>query len=117
MRDWLEAMEHAPAEEALPALAYAAGLGVELDADEARGATRRSLLLLAAGGDPNRGLDLDGRAVTALADELDDPGRRARLAAGLVPLSEAAAALPRLWQCVKGGCISGCARGARRGTR
>ena len=96
MRDWLEAMEQAPAEEALPVLAYAAGIGIELGGEEVRGATRRALLLLAAGGDPNRGLDLDGRAVTALAEELDDPGRRAAVMAGIPRLAEAAGDLPRV---------------------
>ena len=64
-------------------LAWLAGRAVEVDEDERRGAVRRSLLLLAAGGDPTRELDLDGRAVTALADELDAPERRAALDDGL----------------------------------
>lgn len=74
-------------------LAYAAGLGIELDAD-APGAIRRSVLLLAAGGDPRRGLDLEGRAVTALAADLDQPGRRAALTDGLAALARDAAGLP-----------------------
>ncbi|HVN62293.1 MAG TPA: hypothetical protein VMT59_13600 [Gaiellaceae bacterium] len=69
--------------EELVALALLAGREVPLDAEELRGALRRSLLLLAAGGDPHRGLELDGRAVTALADELDAPERRSALLAGL----------------------------------
>jgi hypothetical protein len=64
-------------------LAWLAGRAVEIGEDELRGAVRRSMLLLAAGGDPARELDLDGRAVTALADELDAPERRAALADGL----------------------------------
>lgn len=51
-----------------------------------RGAVRRALLLLAAGGDPHRSLELDGRAVTALAADLDSPERRHALAAGLAAL-------------------------------
>jgi hypothetical protein len=64
-------------------LAWLAGRAVEIDDDELRGAVRRAMLLLAAGGDPHRGLDLDGRAVTALADELDSAGRREALQRGL----------------------------------
>ena len=82
--------------EELVTLALLAGREVPLDEDELRGALRRSLLLLAAGGDPNRGLELDGRAVTALADELDTPERREALLAGLrllVPDAPAAATL------------------------
>ncbi len=73
--------------EELVALALIAGREVPLDEDELRGALRRSLLLLASGGDPHRGLELDGRAVTSLADELDEPERRAALLAGLRALS------------------------------
>ncbi len=85
--------------DALPALAYAAGIEIELG-DEAHGATRRALLLLAAGGDPQRGLDLEGRAVTALAEELDDPARRVRVAAGLVRLEQQAHGLPGVLQAI-----------------
>jgi hypothetical protein len=60
-----------------PALALLAGRGLELGSDEVDPALRRAILLLAAGGDPHRGLELDGRAVTALAAELDRPERRA----------------------------------------
>ena len=77
-------MTHA---EELVALALLAGRGVPLDEDELRGALRRSLLLLASGGDPHRGLELDGRAVVALADELDSPQRRDALLAGLGALA------------------------------
>jgi hypothetical protein len=69
--------------EELVTLAWLAGREVTLDEDELRGAVRRSMLLLASGGDPQRGLDLDGRAVTALADELDSPERREALLTGL----------------------------------
>ncbi len=90
MRAWLESLDAAPE---LPVLAYAAGLGIRLG-DDAPGAIRRAVLLLAAGGDPRRGLDLEGRAVTALAAELDEPGRRAALADGLAALAQAARGLP-----------------------
>jgi hypothetical protein len=73
--------------EELVALALRAGREVPLDENELRGALRRSLLLLASGGDPHRGLELDGREVVALADELDSPERRDALLAGLSALA------------------------------
>ena len=76
--------------EDLVTVAWLAGREVSLDEDELRGALRRSLLLLASGGDPHRELELDGRAVTALADELDTPDRREALAAGLLVLADEA---------------------------
>jgi len=57
-------------------LAWLAGRELDIEEDELRGPVRRAMLLLVAGGDPMRELDLDGRAVTALADELDSPERR-----------------------------------------
>jgi hypothetical protein len=53
------------------------------------------MLLLAAGGDPHRPLELDGRAVTALAAELDRPDRRLALAHRLEALLAEATGLPR----------------------
>ena len=66
-------------------LAWLAGRSLGLDEDELRGPIRRAMLLLASGGDPTRedGLALDGRAVTALADELLTEERRKRLVAEL----------------------------------
>jgi hypothetical protein len=66
-------------------MAWLAGRALELDEDELRGPIRRSMLLLAAGGDPTRddALALDGRAVTALAAELYTPDRLERLVAEL----------------------------------
>jgi len=77
-------------------LAYVAGQDVELEADELAGARRRAMLLLAAGGDPHRALELDCRAVTALADDVDTPSRRAQLAHGLEELRPEMSGLPRL---------------------
>jgi hypothetical protein len=84
-------------------LAWLAGADVQIPEDEAAGALRRAVLLLAAGGDPHRALELDGRAVTGMAAELDSPERRAALARGLdalradaAGLLEATAALDRL---------------------
>ena len=55
-----------------------AGRGVDVDEDELRAARRRAVQLLAAGGDPRRELDPEGRAVTALAGDLDTPARQSR---------------------------------------
>jgi len=72
------------ADELVP-MAWLAGRALELYEDELRGPIRRSMLLLAAGGDPARedALALDGRAVTALAEELYTPERLERLVAEL----------------------------------
>jgi hypothetical protein len=80
--------------DAVVTLAWLAGRDVQLDEELLRGARRRSVFLLATGGDPRHGLALDGRAVTALAGELDRPERRADLAAGIARLREQAAAFP-----------------------
>ena len=60
----------------LPVLAYIAGQAVEIDDAELNGARRRALLLVAAGGDPHRELDVDDRAVKALATDLYTDERR-----------------------------------------
>src|SRR5438093_12195624 len=90
LRGWLEQLDadFAPGDEvgALASAAFLAARRVNLDEDELRGALRRALLLLATGGDPRRGLELDSRAVMALADDLDAPGPRAELAAALLDL-------------------------------
>ena len=67
-------------------LVLLAGRGVDVDESELKGARRRAVELLAAGGDPRRGLDPEGRAVTALAEDLDTPVRRAALRSGLESL-------------------------------
>jgi hypothetical protein len=87
----------------LVVLASVAGQDVHIEPDARHGAARRALLLLAAGGDPERGLDLDGRAVTAMAEELRTVDRQLALergldeikaqAKGLSHVSEALAAL------------------------
>lgn len=64
----------------LPVLAYVAGQAVELDDETLNGARRRALLLVAAGGDPHRELDVDDRAVKALAADLYTEERRDELA-------------------------------------
>ncbi len=67
----------------LPVLAYLAGRAVTFDDAELNGARRRALLLVAAGGDPHRGLEVDDRAVKALAADLYDSDRRTQLARSL----------------------------------
>lgn len=71
-----------------------AGAEVEIGEDELRGAVRRAMLLLAAGGDPHRALEPEGRAVTALAAELDLPERREALGRALEALRAEAEGLP-----------------------
>ncbi|HWN22830.1 MAG TPA: hypothetical protein VNP93_12715 [Gaiellaceae bacterium] len=93
MRELLANLERGDAD--LPtSLAYLAGTVVELDADELHAALRRAELLLAAGGDPRRELEPDGRAVTALADDLDAEAARAQLREALARLAADADGLP-----------------------
>ncbi len=86
VRDWIRSVERAEPQEQWILLCFLAGRHVVLDADERHGALRRAELLLAAGGDPRRALELYGRAVTAVADDLEAPGVRAQLAEGLTAL-------------------------------
>jgi hypothetical protein len=79
-----------------PALALLAAPEGVVEPDELNPALRRAMLLLAAGGDPHRELELDGRAVTALAAELDRPKRRAEVSRGLEKLRPEAAGLVRV---------------------
>jgi hypothetical protein len=76
-------------------LALVARGHVSLAADELEASLRRALLVLAAGGDPHRELELDGPAVTRFAVELESPARRAELQESLRTLHEQAAGLPR----------------------
>ena len=57
--------------------------------------------MLAAGGDPSRGLDLDGPAVQTLASDLDAPDRRETLEDGLFRLLEDATGLPHASEAVR----------------
>jgi len=86
---------------------------VELDEEEVRATVRRAELLLATGGDPRRELELDDRAVSAVAADLDGEGARtqledalARLTADSEGLAAVSGGLARLrsqpdlaWQC------------------
>jgi ADP-ribose pyrophosphatase YjhB (NUDIX family) len=75
-------------------LSMLAGQSVEIGEDELRAARRRAVQLLATGGDPRRDLDPDGRAVTALAADLDSSARRQAQMAGLTALRETVEGLP-----------------------
>ena len=97
---WLDQLEALLAESdeatAVVTVASVAGRELGLDPEELRAAGRRALLVLAAGGDPSRGLDLDGPAVSRLAEELDAPERREGLEDGLFRLLEDARGLPHV---------------------
>jgi hypothetical protein len=88
LREWGDA-------QACAMLALLARDGVSLPEDEVRAALRRALLVLAAGGDPHRELELEGRGVTSLADDLDSRARRTELEASFRALREQAEGLPR----------------------
>lgn len=116
----LRAAEATGGDDRLVLLCLLAGSGLVLDEHDLAAALRRSELLLAAGGDPRRPLELHGRAVTALAEDLDGPERRAQLSAGLATLarsatglSEVTSALERLrhdadlaWLCYALACLA-----------
>jgi hypothetical protein len=87
---------------ALIVLASIAGANVEMNPDEVHGAARRAVFLLAAGGDPERGLDLDGRAVSALAEDLRTVDRQLALESGLHELRLQAQGLPHASEALHG---------------
>ena len=107
---WLENLERSLAEDegtealatGLVVLATVAGRGVHVDEDEAHGAARRALLLLSAGGDPERGLDLHGRAVSAMADDLRTVDRQIALEEGLKQLRVQAEGLAHVSEALHG---------------
>jgi len=105
---WLTDLERTLAEDeegnlavAVVVLAAAAGQQVHVGEDELHGASRRALLLLTAGGDPERGLDLNGRAVAALADDLRTTDRQLALEQGVADLRLQAQGLPHVSEAVK----------------
>ncbi|HEV2593034.1 MAG TPA: hypothetical protein VGU02_14195 [Gaiellaceae bacterium] len=75
----LQRVESGELGDPLPVLAYVAGQAIEIEDEELNGARRRALLLLAAGGDPQRDLGIDDRAVKAIAADLYTEGRREEL--------------------------------------
>ncbi len=85
---------------AIVVIASVAGERVMIDAQRRRTAARRALLLLTAGGDPARGLDLNGRAVTALADDIRDADRQIMLEEGIRELAPVAAGLPHVSEAI-----------------
>ncbi len=97
---WLDQLEallvEADEATAVVTVASVAGRDLKVDPEEVRGAGRRALLVLAAGGDPSRGLDLDGPAVLGLASDLDAPERREALEDGLFRLLEDGKGLPHV---------------------
>ena len=107
---WLESLESTLAGDegtealanGLVVLATVAGRGVHVDSGEAHGAARRSLVLLSAGGDPDRGLDLHGRAVGSIADDLRTVDRQIALEEGLRELRLQAEGLPHVSEALRG---------------
>lgn len=94
---WLEQLEATVADAelavAIVTVAAVAGRSLDIGEDDVRAAARRALFVLAAGGDPDRGLDLEGPAVTTFARDLDAPEHRAALRSGLVQLAADATGL------------------------
>jgi hypothetical protein len=107
---WLVELERALAEDegtgalatGLVVLATVAGGAVQLDPDETRGAARRALLLLSTGGDPSRGLDLHGRAVSSMADDLRTVDRQIALEEGVRELRVQAEGLAHVSEALHG---------------
>jgi len=96
----LAAVDRGELGDALTVVAYLAGQRVELPEAELNEARRRAMLLLAAGGDPRRELQIDDRAVKALAVDLWSEQRGRELASGLDQLAVSARDLPRAREAV-----------------
>ncbi|MET1010664.1 MAG: hypothetical protein ABWY96_11490 [Gaiellaceae bacterium] len=107
---WLETLESSLAEDegtealatGLVVLATVAGRKVHFYEYEAHGAARRALLLLSTGGDPGRGLDLHGRAVTAMAEDMRTVDRQIALEEGLRQVRLQAEGLPHVSEALHG---------------
>lgn len=89
------ALREAGDAQACAMLALVARDSVSIPEEELQPALRRALLVLAAGGDPHRELETDGRAVAGLAEELHSPARRAELDMSLRGLRARSDGLPR----------------------
>ena len=89
-RSELEQLEAAGAEpgsgDLLVPLVWLCLPALGLPEDDLKAARRRALFVLAAGGDPQRGLALDSVAAERLAAELDSPERRKALHTALSQL-------------------------------
>ena len=96
MADVLAQLEREELGNAETVVAYLAGVEVDLPDADLSEARRRSLLLLAAGGDPHRELGVDDRAVKALAVDLWSEERLELLCCGLDGLALRARELPRV---------------------
>jgi hypothetical protein len=99
--DLRAALEHVEASgpweaAAAAAAAFAASLSLPLDEAALAGPLRRALLVLAAGGDPHRALDVEARAVRALADDLEALVGDDELAAAFASVHTRARGLPRI---------------------
>ncbi len=90
----LEQLEAGELGDPLPVLAYLAGRAVELPDGELNEARRRAMLLLATAGDPRRELEVDDRAVKAVALDLYTEQRRDQLAQGVDAIALNARELP-----------------------
>jgi hypothetical protein len=107
---WLVDLERSLAEDegtdnlavGLVVLASIGGADVPLESEEAKASTRRAVFLLASGGDPERGLDLEGRAVSAVAEELRTVDRQLALEEGLRNLRLLAEGLPHASEALHG---------------
>ena len=90
----LERLDAGELGDPVPVLAYIAGQLIELPEDEVNEARRRAMLLLVAGGDPNRELGVDDRAVKSLAVDLHSDLRRQELGAAIDELVLLGRSLP-----------------------
>jgi hypothetical protein len=77
-----------------PALVALVVVRLDLDEDDVAAATRRGLLLAAAGGDPAEGIAPGSRAVLETAAELAELGVTPHLLAGLRDLADRGTGLP-----------------------
>ena len=92
----LDRLEAGELGEPLVVLAFLASRELELPDGELRESRRRAMLVLAAGGDPHRALDVDEPAVKSLAADLFTDERRRTLGSAIDALALLARDLPRV---------------------
>ena len=85
---------HAGETDLRPAIALLAARDFTPEPESLNAPVRRAMFVLAAGGDPHRDLDVDGRAVATLAADVDGDELRDALAGGLASLEAEAAPFP-----------------------